>query len=222
MKIFLTGFQRSGTTLLRHVVRNHPDVRKMFHENCLIGHGIEYIKSVCNFDIDKENWGEKLPWYDIKPRKIYNGTILDYCLDWNELFPDSKIIQIIRHPIDVMNSNLNKFNLGNKQVFEIMDRCIPQIIPKIDLLNNCLSIKFEDLVIAPTEVLTKMYGFLGLDNNPETVMSVVRHKQYRLEGIIKSRVFAYAKENRPYELKIKNFDFGNIIDVLNKIEGTRY
>ena len=145
MKIFLTGFQRSGTTLLRHVVRNHPDVKKMFHENCLLGHGLPYIKSVCAFDIDKEIWGEKLPWYDIKPRRTYNGTILDYCLDWTQMFPDSKIIQIVRHPIDVMNSNLNKFNLGNKQVFNIMDKCIPQIVPKIDSLSNCLSIKFEDL-----------------------------------------------------------------------------
>lgn len=93
MKILLTGFQRSGTALLKHVIRNHPDVKKIFHENCLLNKGLPYIESICNFDINKETWGEKLPWFEIKPIKKYNGTIFQYCEDWIELFPDSKIIR---------------------------------------------------------------------------------------------------------------------------------
>lgn len=219
MKIFLTGFQRSGTTLLRHIITNHPAVKKIFYENCLLGKGMSYIESICDFDINKEIWGEKLPWFDVKPRvSLYDGTIIDYCKDWTKLFPDTKIIQIVRHPVDVINSNLIKFNIKNEKTFEAMNNYFPNVIPKINAMSNCLSIKFEDLVVNPTETLITIYNFLELDSSLETIMSIIKNKKYRLPRISKHRAFAFIKE----ETNLKNFNFDKIIHTLNEIEGVKY
>jgi len=217
MKIFLTGFQRSGTTLLRHVIRNHPDIRRVFHEDCLLAKGVDFIRNSVKFDIDKLHWGEKLPWYGLKPRKVYNGTIIDYCEEWTSLFPDSKIIQIIRHPADVMISNKRTFKIEYDKCYEIMNSCFEKVIPIIDSFDNCLTIKFEDLVITPLDTLTKIYEFLNIDSSIETVMSIMTHKQYRLDGISKSRAFAHVKEN--IEMK---YDFTNINNILNEVYGVKY
>jgi len=217
MKIFLTGFQRSGTTLLRHVIRNHPDIRRVFHEDCLLAKGVDFIRNSVKFDIDKLHWGEKLPWYGLKPRKVYNGTIIDYCEEWTSLFPDSKIIQIIRHPADVMISNKRTFKIEYDKCYEIMNSCFEKVIPIIDSFDNWLTIKFEDLVITPLDTLTKIYEFLNIDSSIETVMSIMTHKQYRLDGISKSRAFAHVKEN--IEMK---YDFTNINNILNEVYGVKY
>jgi len=219
MKIFLTGFQRSGTTLLRHVIRNHPEIRRIFHEDCLLAKGIDWLKNTVNFDIDKLHWGEKLPWYGLRPRKSYNGTIIDYCAEWNLLFPDSKIIQIIRHPADVMLSNYSTFKIPQDKCYEVMNRCFKKVIPHIDSFVNCLTIKFEDLVVNPVETLMGVYEFLEIDNSIETVVKITRHDQYRLDGISKSRAYAHLKEG----IRIhKKYDFTEINTLLNQYDGEQY
>ncbi len=214
MKIFLTGFQRSGTTLLRHVVYNHPDARIMYHEICVLKKPCNFIK----FDIDKENWGEKLPWFTNKT-KFYKKSIFEYCKAWNDKFKsESKIIQIVRHPIDVLYSNLRTFKFTYKRTYNLMNRFFPITIPKIDSFPNCLSIKFEDLVINPFETLYKVYNFIGLDTSDDVINGVINNKRYRLKGIIKDRAFAYKTD--PTE--IPKFDYTKINNTLNKISGVKY
>jgi len=210
MKIFITGFQRSGTTLLRRIIHFHPDVRAILHERNILKRGFNNIK----FNIDKENWGEKLPWFSSK-RKI-----LEYCKEWNKRFKnDAKIIQIVRHPKDVMNSNLKKFRKPYRTTFNIMNSSFPKIIIGIDELSNCLSIKYENLVMDPDNTFLKMFDFIGLDSSPNIIKDLRYSKtNYRLNGIQPSRAFAYKKENNDFS----GFDFSKINEILNKIEGSLY
>jgi len=130
MKILVIGFQRSGTTLLRRLIDLHPNVLWILHETRLLSkEGLtnvnvisRYIKNnISNAEsykfatILKKNWGEKLPWYG-------NGSnIIYYANKWSNIFRDeSKIIHIVRHPIDVALSNVEKRDLIQQLLLNII------------------------------------------------------------------------------------------------------
>lgn len=84
MKIFITGWNRSGTTLMKDIVENHPDVKIIFHESGLLkfkknhimnaktlpnkrivkmngpkGRGVRSRRADIDFNMNKSNWGKR-------------------------------------------------------------------------------------------------------------------------------------------------------------------
>ena len=111
MNILLTGMQRSGTTLLRRILIVHPGVRRMCHESFFLTKH-KNAKSLSNYmntrgiNSKKHIWGEKCPYYP-NLRKIKVET---YCQTLHNWYPKKfRVVHIIRHPIDVANSNVKKF-----------------------------------------------------------------------------------------------------------------
>ena len=196
MRIFLTGFQRSGTTLLRHIFRMHPNIKKMYHEECILPKKREDLSNKIKFDFEKENWGEKLPWYDMKRSGFKGDTLLDYCDRWIDYFaPDVRIIQIVRHPYDVIISNQKTFGVKPRNCLEQMNRLIPKVIPKISKLEYSMSISFEDLLLETDITLKNMFEFCGIDNSPEIIEYIGKtkdKKNIRMGGIKKKRAYAYS------------------------------
>jgi len=223
MRIFITGFQRSGTTLLRHVINNHPNVNRIFHESSLLNKSenckLNIQKKIKPINIDKDTWGEKLPWFSPSKVKRYKGSIIAYCKQWNSLFlPKAKIIQIVRNPYDVLNSNKKTFKISYRNTFRLMNY-FPKIIPIIDDLPNCITIKFEKLVSDQFNTIKELYKFLNLDYSDDIINDVINYKYRKFNKINPDRAFSYNEDDLDV---FKKFNFKNIINTLNKFNGPIY
>lgn len=113
MKILVVGFQRSGTTLLRNVMENHPDVQKMFHEKFLLKYKNGQIKNMlAGLGNPEGTWGEKVPYYTRRIRRGVGMHVEEYCRRWFKMFKaEARVLHIVRHPLDVgLSSKKNLWN----------------------------------------------------------------------------------------------------------------
>lgn len=244
MKIFVTGFQRSGTTLIKDLIDKHPDVKIMFHEskprilgrtkkelynakeikhkiipNNYQGTKDEFFK--INFSLKNDNWGEKIPYYFPKITKRGGGYVWNYCYRWNKYFEsDSRIIHIVRHPFDVAQSTVNRgFAKHIGRVIKQYSITVPFVIDNMRDIENLLHIQFETLLKKPEEILKKVYEFCNLDSSDDIVKRILNDKN----------IFRYGKVNpkRAYQFKKKNlnwekYDINPILEKLNTLEGIHY
>lgn len=195
MKILITGYSRSGTTMLRHLIRGHKHVKHILHETMLlvgargiVGSGFamwawnggEPIKF--SFDYDNEVWGEKI-LYDYPCMDYGVFDALDYCLFWNELFlPDAIIINIIRHPFDVVISSAMKKRIELSKAMDIYKRWMPWMWEEIEELPNSKTFKFEDLLFATQVTLEEVFDCCGLDSGRGAVKQAVSRARTDLQG----------------------------------------
>jgi len=220
MQILIIGFQRSGTTLMRRIIHGHPNVKRIFHESFLLKRYqnkrllVNFISS-CGLNPKRDTWGEKVPFYP-NLRKI---PTLQYCDKWNEWFGNnSRILHIIRHPIDVSLSISKKYKVGNikKSLIMYKTRMI-KYIPEIESKPNTFTFKYEDLLINPDDIVPIIFEFCSIkkDVNFKKYLSIIKNPKYRT--LNKSRAFAHKKEkNKP------KVDLTDIYRIANTIDGPKY
>jgi len=213
MKILVVGFPRSGTTLTYRIFETHPQVERMYYEKWLVRDAKE-IKNNPLFEKGRI-FGSKV----INAKRVIGKigkskyNIVDYCNDWNKTFKDeSRIIQIVRYPIDSLNSLvvLKKRRWRGpsaESVYQEYLKYIPQFTLDIDSLSNCLTIKYEDLVTNPDEVILRLYKHCNLKN--------VKYN----ERMNTERVFNY--KNRDFLLDWDD-RLKNVVTVFNTIPGIKY
>jgi len=220
MQILIVGFQRSGTTMLRRILSVHPHVRAIFHENFLFTkyHTKEdlfkYLKRQNVHPYD-ENWGEKCPFYP-SIRKI---PVINYCRKWNEYFGEtSRILHIVRHPIDVAlscNKKMKSRKYGAVEyALNLYQSIMRTYIPKINNMESSLTFKYEDLLIDPDVVLPQIFEFCQIDSKIDfrAAMSLIKNPRYKT--IDPSRAFAYKKN--PIKTKV---NLTSTFNVINKTVG---
>lgn len=221
MKILLIGFQRSGTTLMRHIIQGHPKIRKMFHEDFLLKKCnskkrlYSHLMNNYKIDVDKQNWGEKVPLYP-SARRISAKV---YCERWNEYFgKDARIIHIVRHPYDVGLSVKKKYKGQTfSAALRIYKRTMPRIVSTLSEFKNCFTFKYEDLLLNPDEKIKGIFNFCGLDNyNYKNKLSKLPRERYH--SIDPTRAFAYKQLKQKFTK-----DVSEVINVINeKVEGVEY
>ena len=246
MKIFITGWNRSGTTLMKNIVENHPDVKIVFHETGLLkltrkqlmrsktlqnkrivkmnsprGRGVRSEKVKIDFDMNKDNWGEKIPYYTLQIKKGYHDSIYSYINKWNSYFqPDSRIIHMIRHPIDASKSA--RVRGASKRIgtaYHHYQNTVPSMIHFLnDNITNFINIKYEDLLINPKGVLSRVFDFCELDNGNKVIEKILQSNYSRFGYLNKDRAFAFLKA-KP---QIKAINPKKIYPLLNKIRGPKY
>jgi len=218
MKILIIGFQRSGTTLSRRILNCHPQVKALFHERFLLKRyktKKALFSALNNIDPNNDNWGEKCPYYP-SIRKI---PVMDYINTWNEYFGnESRILHIIRHPIDVSLSAWRKrkrgtFNGPLNKYAQIM----PKYIPEIDSVDNVMTFKYENLLINPDDVIPQIFEFCGLKSNVNFRKLMKKHSNPKYQSLDASRAFAYKRN----AVKVK-VNLTKAIKAANKIEGPKY
>jgi hypothetical protein len=244
MKIFVTGFQRSGTTLVKDLIDKHPDVKIMFHEskprilsknkkelynskkikhkiipNNYQGTKDEFFK--INLSLKNDNWGEKIPYYLPKITKQGGGFVWNYCIRWNNYFEkESRIVHIVRHPFDVAESTVKRgFKKHINQVIKQYQWTIPIVIDNIQKVENVLHIQFETLLKEPEKILKKIYKFCNLDYSDDVIKGVLSNKNiFRYGKINPKRAYQFKKKNENW----KKYDINPILKKLNTLEGINY
>lgn len=217
MKILVVGFPRSGTSLTYRIFKNHPQVKQMYFEQWVIKKPKTKEEFLNRYPLfRKSTCGEKVICEKRVTGKIgkTNQTIVDYCLKWNDWFEDeAKIIQIVRHPIDALNSLvISKQKFPRGPVFNFVYKeyleYIPNYLFRISKISNCKTIKYEDLLSNPKKIINDLYEYCNL-------------KSYNFqERIKKEKAFKYLNQKKLL------FEYNDLLELatetLNKIPGAKY
>lgn len=210
MKILVVGFPRSGTTLTYRIFKTHPQVSKMIFEQRILMN-----KRLMSSFTPGKICGEKVIYAKRVMGKIGKSkyNIVNYCNDWNNTFKDeARIIQIVRYPLDSLNSLViskkrHPRGPSASKVYQEYLKYIPQYTLGISALNNCLTIKYEDLVMNPDEVIPNLYKHCDL--------KVVKFK----EKMKIKRVFNHKEKDflLTWDDRLKN-----VVNIFNTLPGIKY
>ena len=197
--LIVIGVVRSGTTSLYHYLSQHPSIIKSAYDE--LGYfdsnydlGLNWYKSLFPTIFEKKKVEEKngkFITYDVTPFYIYNEKVPKRI---QKIIPDSKLILILRNPVDRAYSNyfITKQNKKfediiseEKETLKIIDQKNKEEYYKFvhtSLLsrgfyaeqlekwfkifprNQILIIKSEDFAIQTNKIMNEIFNFLGLEN----------------------------------------------------------
>jgi hypothetical protein len=203
-KIFITGFQRSGTTLTHALIKAHPQVGWIEDEQNYIefDKGKDWVLMMGSKkvpDMKQFAWGEKIPWTDDNGKRIIG--LMDM---WLRYFKkQARIIQLIRHPLDVALS----ISPALRDELDFVLKSVPIITDYLNDIDRAASLQFEELVLNPKEKLKSLFEFLDLDNDNKTIEKVM-NVDLKFGKINTERAYAY-KVNSSTNMEI---DYKKIIE----------
>jgi len=205
---------------LRRLFTIHPEVRKIFHESFFLSKH-KNARSLSTYvkhhyiNPKKDIWGEKCPFYpDIK--KIKPET---YCRKLHSWYPKKfRVIHIIRHPIDVANSNIKKFDYIRdiNQPLRMYRKIIPRIVSELTE-SYVLHIKYEYLLLEPDLVIPKIFSFCNLTPDIDYKRRLKKIENPNYQKINSSRAFAFLKEEQNI-----NMNFDKSFKLLDRVGGPKY
>lgn len=213
--VFLVGAPRSGTTYLQRLLATHPKIKtaqeshlfdnhigyQFFHWDRLstpfitgkrIGVGIPCYHTEESFTKILKEFSLKLlaPFLvELQPDEIFLEKTPYHSLyikDIVRIFPDSKIIHLVRHPFDACRSYLHstktwfkgKMNILNAGtvVGSIWKNSVNGVLNNKYLIkkDNYLEIKYEDLLNNNAVKLKEILGFIGFEEDISTVKTYIQ------------------------------------------------
>jgi len=191
VKVLITGFKHSGTTMLMNLLNAHPQVCKIEFEEGYIEFKdrptawyLKFAKKSCP-DLKHFVWGEKLPW-GTRENDLNAERAIDFSIRWLKVFgKDARILHIVRHPMDAALSLFPLPIETNKIPGEETLRYYQSSVPKyIDFLNGCdqcASIIYEEIMERPHEIFMNIFDFLNINSDKKTVKKVLNAVKLRTE-----------------------------------------
>ena len=151
--LFITGFRRSGTSIMKAIMGCHPQIHMI-------------PKEVKTSELPIDESGIDKPIVGLK-RNMY----IRYIDEIKEIYPNSKFIYMIRDSracvasqktYDLNNSrhfnNDSALGLCQKWTKDLWDYYHAEAIYG----NDIIKIRYEDFVMNPIETLKKICGFIGI------------------------------------------------------------
>lgn len=199
--VFICGALRSGTTMLRLMLDHHPRISNFGETDFLFeypeGSGgkqdVTAFRESLSNDGLFETAGLTLPdqneidafVIDLTEQMRVPGRKLTINIHRHferipDIFPDAKVVHLLRDPRDVARSSIGMGWNGNtyagvnhwiasEKSMEIMRERFPDI--------NVLTVRNEDLVRQPETVLTQICAFLGEPYDP-AMLEYYKHSTY--------------------------------------------
>ena len=213
VKILITGFRHSGTTLLHQLIKGHPQVGFIEDEASYIesNNTVEWILKLAMTkvpDLKNYAWGEKLPWAT-RDTDVMGKRAIGFIGKWLKYFKgQARVLHILRHPVDtILSTGITKVE-GND--WDIAITSVPVVIDYINMDERCATVVYEDLLTDPFMHLTNIFKFLGLDHKKDIVDKVI-DTPVKFGKINPDRAFAFKKKNI-----IVDFDYEALINRVNK------
>jgi hypothetical protein len=229
MKVLIIAFPRSGTSLLCRIIEKNPEMEKMYFETNMMKRVGTPRERTLNQVLPKgKNVGEKVI-YERNLMGTNGPTPTEYCQLWNKRFKrEARIIQIIRHPYDAWNSLLMKKYIARRienailRMEKLYFRYIPSSFDEISKIKNCLTIKYEDLIMNPDVIIPKIYKHCELDINYKMKENMLRRKVflYKRTGF-KIHDKRLAKQKNEF-MKIMSENIEECLENLNRFPGLEY
>ena len=215
MKILITGFQRSGTTMTRRLLQYHPNVDKIFHEQKILNRRktreelLIYARDLGVKDPSNSIWGDKVPFYHKS-----SSRQIKYINRWNGAWgKQARTIYLIRHPVDIAISTV-RVHMGKsiKDAISRQNSSVPKVVEELKTMNNVLIVSFESLVTNHKDVLKRIFKFCDLSSSDEILDMVCSAKKKQLryfDSINADRAFAYKKQT-DLKIDIDYYDYDKI------------
>lgn len=227
---FVMGTPRSGTTLLQKILESHSKLFSIHGETAIFSYQNFWDNNRKHFELSKSEIKELLSissdnvnffengvnnLLNNNPGKIFIEKTPQHIKHLDFLirhFPKAKFIHIVRdgrdcycsarkHPWIPQSKSISTFS-------KYYNRCLSQGIKSFSN-PNVYTLKYENLVRDPKNVLVKLMEFLNLELEEEQLDSAFRSKDNRAqleqfkklnEGINDSSVGRWRKELNEYEI----------------------
>ncbi len=188
--VFVAGLHRSGTSLLTRMLGSHPAIANIDgapvpeDEGCYLQGGIphtarhgvpgdyatdpaQHLTEDSRYNTLKvqqriaSDWS---PWFDPdKPWRVEKSPVnLTRMRLYQQLFPMSQFVVIIRHPEAIAGATAKWSDKGGGELIDYALAAYVQAWEDISYLHNCLVLRYEDLVAKPAAYLEAICAFLGL------------------------------------------------------------
>jgi len=199
MAILIVGFQRSGTTLTRRIFHYHPEVQQALHEKWVLNKGgnrkvvLGYLKE--QGVNPEEPWGEKIPFFGGKP-----APLISYAKRFQDYFPSSHIVHVVRHPMDVARSVVKRHSAAS--LIGCLDfwKGFTPGAARWTLDNGGVVFRYEDLLLHTDEVVQRLFEHCGLNSSPEVVREATapgprwKTTEPKQDHIVGSRAYAHRQD----------------------------
>lgn len=243
-RYFITGFPRSGTTLIDTILRSHQNIHSMEEKGSLKRTISKFSKSMLDL-----SYLEKLDAQSIESvRKFYEDDISKYyddakniqidrhpfhCIyagEIKQIFPNSKIIFVTRNPLDVIFScftqnfkpqisTANFQNISDSQ--NLYEKCMKLWLLTSDILNiECHYIKYEEIIANFDDSISGVLEFLDCEWD-DSIKEY--HQTAKNRSIIKTASHSqvtkplYKSSIEKWKDYIEFFDMKDDFSELNKI-----
>jgi hypothetical protein len=202
IKILITGFFHSGTTLTMRLIQAHPQVARIFDEESYIEFDKpkEWMMKITSHripNIKKYAWGEKIPW-GTRPSDVYANRVIEFSKKWLNYFgDDARIINVLRNPVDTVLSGAIHSDIKEevKKALQFLLTAVPIYIQFINSDPRCSTVLYEELVTNSEETLEKICAFLKLKFDKKIYKTIIG-TQLKFGKINASR--AYANKDKSF------------------------
>lgn len=181
--IFIIGYERSGTTMLRRLVSMHPGLEyELVHERPKLlqaskssKHAIETMTYPATQQkketgsIMSVRSGQKTPYASYKQAKRNIDKFI-------KLFPDAYIMHIIREPLETISSQVKTFNRRADGCIKNYFSSVPKVYKYASAFPNSCTICYENLVAHPKQVLSDIYTWMGASVPQDFISKVISTK----------------------------------------------
>ena len=189
--IFLAGLHRSGTSLLHEIIRDHPSVSGFTNTGAPEDEG-QHLQNVFEpastyggpgkFIFDNRSYMNELHSLASNESAIkifdqwsqYYDISCEYLIEKSppnlirlrflqKLYPSSKFIVILRHPLAVgyATQKWSKTSIKSLVLHSLMG--YERFLKDLPFLNSVYVIRYEDFVAEPQSTINDIYNFIGLD-----------------------------------------------------------
>jgi hypothetical protein len=207
-KVLIIGFRHSGTTMLMQLIRAHPQVGWIEDEESFIEFNKpkEWVVMMASKKVpDFKNyvWGEKIPWGTRKEDK--NGQrAINMSKKWLKYFgKKGRVIQIVRHPLDVFLSGRGGNEIIKKQV-DWITNTVEKVSKFMNQKKQYKLICYEDLVTYPEIILPEIFSFLNIRNDKKVIEKIIS-TPLKFGKINAERAFAFKKKGVDFEFDYKSY-----------------
>ena len=213
--IFLAGLHRSGTSLLHEIIREHTEVSGFSNTGVPKDEG-QHLQTIYepaksfggpgkfvfnqmaymneSHPLATEECSEAIftQW------RKYNNLSSNYFIEKSppnlirtrylqKIFPNSKFIIILRHPIAVAYATQKWSNTSIKSLIEHSIRAYEIFLEDLEYLDTVYIIRYEEFISEPQETVNSIFKFLNLD-------SIEIHHQIKKD--INEKYFSMWKQSR--------------------------
>lgn len=199
VKLLITGYMHSGTTMLMGLLRAHPQVGWIEYEKAYI----EYVDKSKDWilmhgsrrvpNMKTHVWGDKLPW-GWNAHEVKGTRAIAFTKRWLKMFKkEARVLHILRHPIDVALSGR-----GDTPRERIMKDIVTSVPAYIDFLNKntrCATVVYEYLLMTQKSRLTEICKFLKIKSDEKSINKMINNTELKFGKINVDRAFAYRNKN---------------------------
>lgn len=171
--VFITGFERSGTTLLRRLVSMWPGFEKdLIHEQRKLMTYKTAQEAENNYfdEFSSIKSGEKIPYYNNA------DFVIDYIERFREFWPDSIILHIMRLPDAVAESCKRTFNRPIQSTAFCYAENVIKMSNYLADEPNAFPIKYEKLISEPVKYIKLIYKQLGFVPGDDIIHKILNTK----------------------------------------------